>query len=186
MQSGPRHTRGFTLIEILVVVVIMAIVISLAVLSIHVTGRDRQLDEESQRIEGLLNMLHDRALIEGRDFGLRLEPNAYEFLAYDNRQARWQRLDREGEFRRRTLPPGLSFGLELDGQQVVLKPSDPNVTVDATTPLPAPQVAVAASGESTPFRVVMRRAETQAQASVRGDSLGKLTRRSTDHAEKAS
>ena len=186
MRSPPPRSRGFTLIEILVVVVIMAIVISLAVLSIHVTGRDRQLDEESQRIEGLLNMLHDRALIEGRDFGLRLEPAAYEFLAYDTRQARWKRLDQESEFRRRTLPPGLSFGLELDGQQVVLKPSDPKLTVDATTPMPAPQVAVAASGESTPFRVVLQRTETQAVASVRGDSLGKITRKSTDHQEKPS
>jgi len=45
--------RGFTLIEILVVVVIMAIVISLALLSIGVTGRDTQIDEESQRIAGV-------------------------------------------------------------------------------------------------------------------------------------
>jgi hypothetical protein len=63
---------------------------------------------------------------------------------------------------------------------------DPKVTVDATTPLPAPQVAIAASGESTPFRVVLQREETHAVAAVRGDSLGKLTRQSTDHQEKPS
>jgi prepilin-type N-terminal cleavage/methylation domain-containing protein len=34
------RSKGFTLVEILVVVVIMAVVISLAVLSIGVTGRD--------------------------------------------------------------------------------------------------------------------------------------------------
>ena len=45
------RSRGFTLVEILVVVVIMAVVISLAVLSIGVTGRDSQLDEESRRSE---------------------------------------------------------------------------------------------------------------------------------------
>jgi len=28
-------------------------------------------------------MLHERAVIEGHDFGLRLEPAAYEFLTYD-------------------------------------------------------------------------------------------------------
>ena len=65
------RSKGFTLIEILVVVVIMAVVISLAVLSIGVTGRDTQLDEESRRIEGLVDLLHERALLEGRDFGLR-------------------------------------------------------------------------------------------------------------------
>jgi hypothetical protein len=39
------------------------------------------------RIEGLLSLLHDRALIEGRDFGMRLEPTAYEFVFYDTRLA---------------------------------------------------------------------------------------------------
>ena len=68
------RNRGFTLVEILVVVVIMAVVISLAVLSIGVTGRDSQLDEETRRIEGLVDILHERALLEGRDFGLRIEP----------------------------------------------------------------------------------------------------------------
>jgi len=64
------RSKGFTLVEILVVVVIMAIVISFAVLSIGTTGRDPQLDQESRRIEGLIGLLHERALLEGRDFGL--------------------------------------------------------------------------------------------------------------------
>jgi prepilin-type N-terminal cleavage/methylation domain-containing protein len=34
------RSKGFTLVEILVVVVIMAIVISLAILSVGTTGRD--------------------------------------------------------------------------------------------------------------------------------------------------
>lgn len=122
--------RGFTLVEILVVVVIMAIVVGMAVLSISVTGRDRQLDQESMRIEGLLSLLHDRALIEGRDFGMRIEPTAYEFVFYDTRLARWTRFDQEREFRHRNLPKGVSFRLQLDSVQVVLKPIDPNLSDD--------------------------------------------------------
>ena len=57
------RSKGFTLIEILVVLVIMAVVISLAVLSINTTGRDTQLDEESRRIQGLVDILHERALL---------------------------------------------------------------------------------------------------------------------------
>jgi general secretion pathway protein H len=176
------RSKGFTLVEILVVVVIMAIVISLAILSVGTTGRDTQLDEESRRIEGLVGLLHERALLEGRDFGLRIEPDAYEFVVYDQRHDRWTTLDQEHEFRRRDLPKGVSFQLELDSQVVVIKPRDRNLKSDTSSP--APQLAIAASGEGTPFRLTLLRDGTASRASVDGDALGKITRFSSDHPEK--
>jgi general secretion pathway protein H len=176
------RSKGFTLVEILVVVVVIAIVTSLAVLSIGVTGRDSQLDEESRRIEGLVGLLHERALLEGRDFGLRLEPSAYEFVVYEPRRERWLPLDQEHEFRHRDLPKGLTFQLELDSRVVVIKPIDRNLAGD--DPPPGPQVAIAASGEGTPFRLTLLREATRAQASVDGDALGKITRVSSDRPEK--
>ena len=176
------RSKGFTLVEILVVVVIMAIVISFAVLSIGTTGRDSQLDDESRRIEGLVGLLHERALLEGRDFGLRIEPTAYEFVVYDSRRDRWMTFDQEHEFRHRELPKGLSFQLELDSQIVVIKVLDRKLSSNAAPP--APQLAIAASGEGTPFRLTLRRDATPSKASVDGDALGKITRLSSDHQEK--
>jgi general secretion pathway protein H len=173
--------KGFTLVEILVVVVIMAVVISLAVLSIGVTGRDVQLDEETRRIEGLVGLLHERALLEGRDFGLRIEPAAYEFVVYEPTHDRWQIMDQEHEFRHRELPKGLSFQLQLDAQVVVLKPVDRNLSSDQT---PNPQVAIAASGEGTPFRLTLQREASNAKASVDGDALGRISRKNSDQPEK--
>ena len=175
------RSKGFTLVEILVVVVIMAVVISLAVLSIGVTGRDSQLDEESRRIEGLLGLLHERALLEGRDFGLRIEPSAYEFVVYEAARDRWLRMDQDHEFRHRELPKGVVFELQLDSQTVVLKPVDQNLKTDQVV---NPQVAIAASGEGTPFRLTLGRAATNARASVEGDALGKISRVGSDHVDK--
>jgi general secretion pathway protein H len=177
------RNKGFTLVEILVVVVIMAVVISLAVLSVSATGRDSQLDEESRRIEGLVGLLHDRALLEGRDFGLRIEPGAYEFVVYDPRRNRWLMMDQEREYRHRELPKGISFQLQLDSQTVVLKPIDRNLSGDS--PPPNPQVAIAASGEGTPFRLILQRDATQASATVDGDALGKVSRQSSNHVQKS-
>ena len=173
-QAQPRHAPcgGFTLVEILVVVVIMAVVISLAVLSIGTTGRDGQLDEETRRIEGLVSLLHERALLEGRDFGIRIEPTSYEFVVYQAFRDRWETMDQEREFRHRELPKGLSFQLQLDSQTVVLKAVDSKLSSSVK---PAPQVAIAASGEGTPFRLILQRDETKTQASVVGDALGKVS-----------
>jgi general secretion pathway protein H len=176
------RSKGFTLVEILVVIVIIAVVISFAVLSVSSTGRDSQLDEESRRIEGLISLLHDRALLEGRDFGLRIEPTAYEFVVYDPRLDRWMMMSQEQEYRHRELPKGISFQLQLDSQTVVIKPIDRSFTSDA--PLPNPQVAIAASGEGTPFRLILLRNATLATAAVDGDALGKITHESSNHVKK--
>jgi general secretion pathway protein H len=176
------RSKGFTLVEILVVVVIMAVVIGFAVLAIGTSGRDTQLDEETRRIEGLMGLLHERALLEGRDFGVLIEPAAYEFVVYEPRRDRWLPLDQEREFRHRELPKGVTFQLQLDSQVVVLKAIDRSLSSDA--PPPGPQVAIAASGEGTPFRLTLMRDGTQAKASVNGDALGKLSHVSSDTREK--
>ena len=175
------RSKGFTLIEILIVMLIITVVISLTVLSVNSTGRDSQLDEESRRIEGLVGLLHERALLEGRDFGLRIEPAAYEFVVYDTRRDRWLMLDQEREFRHRELPKGVTFQLQLDSQTVVIKPVDRNLS---DGPPPNPQIAIAASGDGTPFKLILVRDATQAKAEVDGDALGKISREGSNKVAK--
>jgi len=177
------RSKGFTLVEILIVMLIITVVISLTVLSVTSTGRDGQLDEESRRIEGLVGLLHERALLEGRDFGLMIEPAAYGFVVYDTRRNLWMKLDQESEFRHRDLPKGISFQLQLDSQTVVIRPVDTNLSNGAP---PNPQIAIAASGEGTPFRLILLRDATQAKAAVDGDALGKTSREGSNQVEKRS
>ena len=177
------RSKGFTLVEILIVLLIITVVVSLTVLTVNSTGRDSQLDEESRRIEGLVGLLHERALLEGRDFGLRIEPTAYEFVVYDSRRDRWLMLDQEREFRHRELPKGVSFQLQLDSQTVVIKAVDRNLSSGEP---PRPQVAIAASGDGTPFRLILLRDATQAKAVVDGDALGKISREDSNKVDKRS
>ena len=47
-------------------------------------------------------------------------------------------------------------------------------------------MAIAASGEGTPFRLTLLRDGTAAKASVGGDALGKVSRVASDQQEKRS
>ena len=94
-------------------------------------------------------------------------------------RGRWIRLDQEREFRKRDLPKGLSFQLQLDSTVVVLKPVDPNLTSDSAPP--PPQIAIAASGDASPFRLTLMRDGSQATASVSSDTMGKLSLQTSDH-----
>ncbi len=163
------RSRGFTLVEILVVIVIIMVMVSIAVLSINVAGHDTPLDQESRRLVGLVNLLHDRALLEGHDYGLWIEPHAYQFLVYDDRLNRWEPDPADPQTRRRELPKGLRFRLDLDGQRVVLKAPDPQAAGDAP---PSPQIAIEASGEGTPFVLTLVRDATGRTRVIRGNALG--------------
>ena len=51
-----RFDRGFTLIEILVVIVIVGTVLSIAMLSFGVLGNDRDLQTEAKRFVALMEV----------------------------------------------------------------------------------------------------------------------------------
>lgn len=177
-SSRPGGQSGFTLIEILVVLVIISVVISFAVLNIGVTGRDSGIDEESRRIQGLMGLLQERAVLEGRDFGLLIEPASYQFVVYKNRRQRWESFDEEREFRRRELPKGLSFELQLESRSIVLKARNERIKSDA--PQTTPQLVIAASGDGTPFKLTLLREGTPNRATVNADAFGKITLESSD------
>lgn len=142
--------RGFTLVEILMVMLIIGVVAGGALLSLGVLGQDRQLETERQRLETLLQLVRDRAGIHSEQYGLRAFAGGYEFMAYDVRLARWQATAEEDRvLRRRTLPAGLQISLVVEGRAVVLPKPDAKD--------PAPQVLLYSSGELNAFELTVMR-----------------------------
>src|SRR5207244_8421734 len=109
-------SAGFTLIEIMVVVVIIGVVAALMVLSFTVTGRDRELEKESDRLFALFTYTREQAELQTREYGVLFQDDGYEFLTYDARRAIWRSVPDDDALVARRLPDGLGVKLTVEAR----------------------------------------------------------------------
>jgi len=158
MYSRYRH-RGFSLIELLVVISIIGIVMSIALLSLGLLGDDRELRTEARRVIALVQVAQDEAVMQGREFGLELMAGAYRFVEYDPLLNVWGELIGDETLRQRQLPEDYEFDLFVEGQRVLLdlEPASFEEPEDSAyqelTETYAPHVLIFSSGDMTPFEL---------------------------------
>jgi general secretion pathway protein H len=141
---------GFTLIEMLVVVVIIAIISLGIVLSLSVVGRDRELEKESDRLLALLTYAREQAELQTREYGVMFQEDGYEFLSYDVHRAAWRSVLGDDALAARRLPDGLGVRLSVEARPVVLR--RPKDAADKT-----PQVMIFSNGDLTSFVATLER-----------------------------
>ena len=165
---------GFTLVEMLVVVVIIGVVVAGMVLSIGGPGRDTQLEQERDRLAALIDYVRERAALQTIEYGLRCEAGGYRFVLYDARAAAWREDPLDESLRARTLPAGLEIALSIEDRAIVLpQRTDAKAMVKAPVDL-TPQVMLYSSGELTSFKLRLSRSGTGRSALLTGTVAGKL------------
>lgn len=171
-----KSAPGFTLIEVLVIVIIIGIVSAVVLLSLGVLGDDRSLQQQARRISSLIEMSSDEALMEGRDFGVEFKRTGYRFLEFDALTAQWHEIVGDDLLRPRQMDDDMEFALELEDRDVKLSEEfvavktdddrdkgndkndeDKNKSAGMSSPNKvmandyAPHVVISSSGDVSPF-----------------------------------
>ncbi len=179
-MSGSYKNDGFSLIEILVVVVILAIVSTVALMSLGVLGDDRELRTEARRMQTLLEIAQDEAILQGREFGMEIMLDSFRFVEFNPFTNEWSVIVGDDTLRLRRLPEDVEFDLLLEDRTVELEldPAEINTNEDAANRNPeedySPHLLIFSSGDMSPFELRITRNYDRAVVVLRRDLIGEF------------
>ncbi len=151
-----RGKFGFTLVEILVVLVIISTTVTFAILSFGDFGKSRQAKAAAEQLAQYITLLQQKAILENRLLGLSLKPHSYQAMRY-NGLAGWQYINKGNLYREQPLPGGLQFHF-------------PQKTVNANI-----DIAIQTTGDITPFTISIANKNKQTFIQVIGKANGELS-----------
>lgn len=136
--------RGFTLVEILVVLFIVSIMSGLVVANLPSFTRTQDFDTEARRLEVLLDMAREHAVVQAVEMGFKVEDEGYSFYFYNEIEQAWEQMQ-ESPFSIRTLPESIVLSIEIQGEEFKLASDDDDSK--------GPKLLLLSSGETTPFEL---------------------------------
>jgi len=160
--SARRSAAGFTLLELLTVILIIGIIVSFAGLSVGVHG-SRVVQDEAERLQGLIRIAGEEAILQGQELAVEFERQRYRFLILAP-NGTWVPLENDNALRERSLPEALHTRLTVEGAEV--RYDDPKNF---------PRVFILSSGELTPFVLTLNlEGEEEETYRLEGQINGKL------------
>ncbi len=160
-HSQQRNSQtGFSLLELLVVVVVVAILFTYTTLAIRSDTPEDLLKKEAFRLERLVQLALEEAILRGEEYAIEVHQNGYRFLRFTANQ--WQPLANDKILRARDLPLDMELEMRLEETEIVIQPASgnkasANVDPDEQTGNEdndieelKPQIFLLSSGEITP------------------------------------
>jgi general secretion pathway protein H len=125
-------TQGFTLIEILVVILIIGITLGFALIAFGDFGEGRRLLFAAEQLANTIELAQQQAILETSTLGLRIDNRGYQILKLQPAQT-WSAISNKGIFKMNYFPNNTITNLNL------------------ARPANKPAIVINASGETTPF-----------------------------------
>ncbi|MBE9568485.1 MAG: type II secretion system minor pseudopilin GspH [Proteobacteria bacterium] len=118
LLSPARRQQGFTLLELLVVVVIVAILFTYTTLAIRSDSAEDIIKQEAQRLDRLVQLALEEAILRGEEYAIEVSLDGYQFLHFvDNR---WQPVTNDKILRPRELPLDMELEMSLEDTEIVI------------------------------------------------------------------
>lgn len=110
--------HGFTLLELLVVVVIVAILFTYTTLAIRSDSPADIIKKEAQRMERLIELALEESILRGEEYGIEIYLDGYRFLRFTEDQ--WLPLSDDKILRDRELPMDMELEMRLEETEIVI------------------------------------------------------------------
>ncbi|MDC8829345.1 type II secretion system minor pseudopilin GspH [Alteromonas gilva] len=168
--TAGRAARGFTLLEVMLVLLLMGLAAGYVVFNAISTDPAEQLEREARRLQVVIDMASDYAVLNQQQLGIRIdeENRTYSFMRL-NDEDEWQFIEEQKVYEPVTLTEPFFFTLTLDdlpweeGDRLferdmfdnALSVNEQDINVgEEEPPPPPPQILIMSSGEITPFSLV--------------------------------
>jgi len=110
---APKPMAGFTLIEIMVVLLIITITIGMVGINLQ-RGDNNLVQEEADRIVILLQAAREEAILQGQVFAVQFNTDGYRFLRLNNK-GKLELIEKDDVLSPRSLPDGVTLSFTMDG-----------------------------------------------------------------------
>ncbi|MCK5001996.1 MAG: type II secretion system minor pseudopilin GspH [Gammaproteobacteria bacterium] len=149
---GFSRVDGFTLLELMIVIVIVAILFSFATLTIRGSSPEDLIKEEAHRLHRLIQLALEEAVLKNTEYGLEFKSNSYRFLTYTGDQ--WQAISSDKLLRERELPEDMEIELAIEQTDIIIGDTAETIDQDSDEEdeekKAKPQVFLLSSEEITP------------------------------------
>ena len=160
-QSIPGSEQGFTLWEILVVVIIITISVSAILFSTSFATSSGDLKVLGKDLGKTMRLLYQEAIFENKNYAISLKHAGFRVLEYDGED--WSET-RQGFYRKLKLSDAQQSRLLIE--ELVVK----SVAEDD----PVPHILILSSGEMTAFEWNIEDTESKSSITIYGDLLGNI------------